>query len=74
MKKSYPKKVKKAFQPLFNSDGTINLKNSQYAQPTKLNKANFMSKEDWAKSEYATMDKNDFEEERQRDMRATKSF
>jgi hypothetical protein len=67
--KVYPKKEKKAYQPRFNSDGTYN-----HIESSKKNEANFMSAENWAKSKYSTMDKNDFEEERQKDMWATKSF
>ena len=40
----------------------------------KLNPANFMRKEEFAKSKYSTMDKNDFEEERQRVMWGSKSM
>jgi hypothetical protein len=40
----------------------------------KLNPANFMSKEEFAKSKYATMSKDDFEEERRRDAMNSKSW
>ena len=40
----------------------------------KLNKANFMSAEEFSKSKYSTMSKSDFEEERNKDKWASKSF
>lgn len=40
----------------------------------KVNKANFMSKEEYSKSKYATMDRNDFEEERRQDAIKSISF
>ena len=40
----------------------------------KLNKANFMSKEEFAKSKYASMSKEEFEEERGRDAINSISF
>lgn len=40
----------------------------------KLNPANFMSKEEFAKSKYATMSQDDFEEERRRDAMNSKSW
>jgi len=40
----------------------------------KLNAANFMSKEEFAKSKYATMSKDDFEKERRRDAMNSKSW
>lgn len=40
----------------------------------KVNPANFMSKEEFAKSKYATMSNDDFEEERRRDMLNSKSW
>jgi hypothetical protein len=36
--KTYPKKQKKAYQPPFKSDGSINELSSQYAQPTERQK------------------------------------
>jgi len=40
----------------------------------KLNPANFMSAETFAKSKYSTMSKDDFEEERKRDAMNSKSW
>ena len=40
----------------------------------KVNPANFMSKEEWAKSKYSTMSNDDFEEERENDKRTSKSW
>jgi hypothetical protein len=40
----------------------------------KLNKANFMSKEEFAKSKYSTMSNDDFEDERRNDRFNTKSW
>lgn len=40
----------------------------------KLNRANFMSEEEFSKSKYAKMDRNEFDEMRRRDMFASKSM
>lgn len=64
------------FARLSNEDGTPF--GSQFVAPVKkaakLNKANFMSKEEFSKSIYSTMSKNDFEEERMNATRNSKSF
>lgn len=65
MKKVYPKKVKAAYIPTY-VNGQINPALAN--QPAKkVNPANFMTAETFAKSKYATMSDSDFAEERRRD-------
>jgi len=45
-----------------------------HSKTKKLNPANFMSKEEFAKSKYATMSNEDFDEERRMDMWTSKSL
>jgi hypothetical protein len=64
------------FSKLTNEDGTEFC--SQYVAPIaktkKLNKANFMSKEEFSKSKYSTMNSNDFQDELNRSKWASKSM
>ena len=59
--KVYPKKVKKAYVPMF-VNGQLN-SDLENVPAKKLNPANFMSKETFAKSKYGQMSEADFNEE-----------
>lgn len=65
-----------AFSRLTNMDGSKFGQQfvAKESKPKKRNKANFMSKDEYAKSKYSTMSKEDWEEERRRDAFNSKSF
>lgn len=67
----YPKKAKKAYVPPFLNDGSTN---PAHKYSDKVNPANFMRKEEFAKSKYSTMSKSDFEDERIQDAINSISF
>ena len=66
-KKVYPKKVKKAYQPMFSSNGSINPLASAL-QSKGVNPANF------TKEPFILMEKNDYEEMRRKDAMNTISW